>query len=139
METAPAAHGPIPRILPALPETDPDVGTIRWDPWEPALQITHLDPSCPTCAFPGPLSTACGSTWYTPEPTLARVARSRPGERSKWIRTQAKPYWCNTHWAVRCPQCDEMHVYRRSDWEQIHYRPPTTERAVPPTDDNVLF
>jgi hypothetical protein len=32
-----------------------------------------------------------------------------------------------------------MRIYRMATWEQIHYRPPTTERAVPPTSDNVLF
>ncbi|WP_327359571.1 hypothetical protein [Streptomyces sp. NBC_01304] len=128
-----------PRIVPALPTSDPELGEIRWERWEPALLLTHHDPGCSTCAFPGPLATAFGMTWYTPEPTWTRKARSGPGARSQWVRAQPNSYWCNTHWAVRCPQCDEMRVYRRSDWTEIHYRPPTTERAVPPTDDNVLF
>ncbi|MBZ3908549.1 MULTISPECIES: hypothetical protein [Streptomyces] len=139
MESAPTGQGAVARILPALPDTDPEAGEIRWDRWEPALLVTHIDPTCRTCAFPGPLSTAFGKTWYTPEPTQVRIQRSRPGEPSKWARVQGKPYWCKTHYAVRCPQCDEMTVYRRQGWVEIHYRPPTTERAVPSTDDNVLF
>jgi hypothetical protein len=134
------------RILPALPGKDPELGEIRWERWEPALPMTHFDPSCPTCAFPGPLSTAFGKTWYTPPPSRARVERSTRGSRSKWVTVQHRSYWCKTHWAVRCPRCDEMTVYRRDGasagparWVEIHYRPPTTERAVPPTDDNVLF
>ncbi|MFI1312462.1 hypothetical protein ACH4TS_20310 [Streptomyces albidoflavus] len=127
------------RVLPALPDHDQEVGEIRWGRWEPAITASHIDPACPTCAFPGPLSTVFGTTWYTPEPTMVRVRRSQPGQRSEWVRVQGKPYWCKTHYAVRCPQCDEMRVYRRDDGVEIHYRPPTTERAVPPTDDNVLF
>lgn len=126
------------RILPALPATDAQAGTIRWDRWEPALLITHVDPSCSTCAFPGPLSTARGMTWYVPEPAWARVERSHPGSRSRWVRVQGKPYWCYTHWAVRCPRCDETTVWRMNGWEEIHHQPPTTERALPPADD-VLF
>ncbi|MFJ2218232.1 hypothetical protein ACIQVO_38555 [Streptomyces sp. NPDC101062] len=127
------------RILPALPDSDPEMGEIRWERWEPALIMTHIDPSCVTCAFPGPLSTAFGKTFYTPPPTLARVERSVRGRPSKWATVQHRSYWCITHWAVRCPRCDEMRVYRQDDWTEIHYRPPTTERAVPPTEDNVLF
>ncbi|WP_159047827.1 hypothetical protein [Streptomyces sp. WM6378] len=127
------------RVLPALPDRDHEDGEIRWGRWEPALAASHIDPRCPTCAFPGPLSTVFGQTWYTPEPTPVRVRRSRPGQPSEWVQAQGPSYWCKTHYAVRCPQCDEMTVYRRSDWTEIHYRPPTTERAVPKTDDNVLF
>ncbi|TLQ39416.1 hypothetical protein [Streptomyces marianii] len=136
---ATSAEPDLTRILPALPDRDQEDGVIRWGRWEPAIEATHIDPSCPTCAFPGPLSTASGQTWYTPEPTLARARRSSSGQASQWVRVQHRPYWCNTHYAVRCPQCDEMRVYRRDGWVEIHYRPPTTERAVPPTDDNVLF
>jgi hypothetical protein len=32
-----------------------------------------------------------------------------------------------------------MRIYRMATWEQILCRPATTERAVPPTSDNVLF
>jgi hypothetical protein len=127
------------RILPALPGTDPELGEIRWERWEPALPMTHFDPRCRTCAFPGPLSTAFGTTCYTPPPSRVRVERSTRGSRSKWVTVQNRSYWCKTHWAVRCPRCDEMTVYRRDGWVEIHYRPPTTERAVPPTEDNVLF
>lgn len=126
------------RILPALPGADSLTGPIRWDGWRPALLITHIDPRCPTCAFAGPLSTARGMTRHVPEPTWARAERSRPGSRSRWVRVQRDPYWCDTHWALRCPQCDETTVWRMSDWEEIHHQPPTTERAVPPADD-VLF
>ncbi|MER0477359.1 hypothetical protein ABR737_03095 [Streptomyces sp. Edi2] len=127
------------RVLPALPDHDQDASEIRWDRWEPAIAASHIDPRCPTCAFAGPLSTAFGKTWYTPEPTTVRVKRSSPGQPSQWAQAQHDPYWCKTHYAVRCPQCDEMTVYRRSGWVEIYYRPPTTERAVPQTDDNVLF
>ncbi|WP_217231378.1 hypothetical protein [Streptomyces anulatus] len=127
------------RILPALPDTDLKMGPIRWERWEPAVTMTHIDPACSTCAFPGPLSTAFGKTYYVPPPTRVRAARSTREQPSKWATVQRRAYWCITHWAVRCPGCDEMHVYRQEDWTEIHYWPPTTERAVPPTQDNVLF
>ena len=100
--------------------------------------VSHLDPSCPTCAFPGPLSTAIGESWYSPPLSWARTERSSAGRASKWVRVQHRSYWVASHWAVRCPQCDEMRVWRRSEWEEIAYHPPTTERALPPADD-VLF
>jgi len=136
------------RIIPALPDADPVLGEIRWDRWEEALCLTHVDGSCVTCAFPGPLRVARGMTWYTPEPTYVRVRRSsrRDGRASKWVKARHEPYWCYTHWASRCPACDEMFVYRmyggagrEKEWVEIAYHPYTTERAVPPTDDDVLF
>lgn len=139
-------HDPGPRrIIPALPDADPELGEIRWDHWEEALCLTHIDGSCRTCAFPGPLCVAKGKTWYTPEPTYVRVRRSswERKERSKWVKARHRPYWCYTHWASRCPTCDEMFVYRMAsrhqDWVEIAYHPYTTERAVPPTQDDVLF
>lgn len=127
------------RILPALPDTDPQLGKIRWEGWESAVPVTHIDPSCGTCAFSGPLSTAFGKTLYTPPPSRVRIERSARGRASKWVTVQHRAYWCVTHSAVRCPSCDEMRVCRYEDWTEIYHHPPTTERAVPPTDDNVLF
>ncbi|WP_370132562.1 hypothetical protein [Streptacidiphilus sp. EB103A] len=126
------------RVLPALPSHDEVAGELRWGRWEPALLVSHLDPRCLTCAYPGPLSTALGQSWYTPEPTHQRVERSSRDRPSKWVRVQRAPYWVSSHWAVRCPQCDETYVWRRADWVEIFHQPPTTERALPPTED-VLF
>lgn len=119
--------------VPALPAADPEHGEIRWDRWERALLISHIDPSCVTCGNPGPLAVARGRTWYTPPPTMTRVQRSsrhnaRP---SRWVPVHHQPYWCYTHWALRCQQCDETTVWRMGDWEEIAYRPPRTERAAP--------
>lgn len=125
------------RIIPKLPETDPALGKIRWDRWEEALCLTHIDGSCQTCVFSGPLRVTKGKTWYTPEPTFGRVRRPQRN------RAQHESYWCYTHWASRCPHCDEMFVYRMAprhqDWVEIAYHPYTTERAVPETQDDVLF
>lgn len=133
-----ASPEPDRRMLPALPGSDEPLGEIRWDSWESAPEPSHLASSCPTCAFPGPLSMAFGRTEYTPE-TDVHVQRSAPDQASQWVRARGESYWCRTHWAVRCPQCDEMRIYWMATWEQILCRPPTTERAVPPTSDNVLF
>lgn len=104
------------RILPALPDTDPELGEIRWDRWEKALVFTHIDPSCETCGYGGPLAVSRGKTWYVPEPTWQRVKRSswERGERSKWARVEHRSYWCYTHWASRCQVCDEMVVWLMS-------------------------
>lgn len=101
------------RVLPALPGQDPELGEIRWDRWERALVLTHIDPSCGTCGYAGPLAVAKGRTWYTPEPSWVRVRRSswERGERSKWAKAQHRSYWCYTHWATRCQACDEMVVW----------------------------
>ncbi|HEY9015595.1 MAG TPA: hypothetical protein VIM84_11095 [Gemmatimonadales bacterium] len=103
------------RVLPALPATDVELGEIRWERWTRAPRITHFDQSCGSCAYPGPLAYARGQVWYTPEPSMVRVARSRMenGRRvpSRWVRTQHRSYWAYALQAVRCQACDEMTVW----------------------------
>lgn len=59
---------------------------VRWSEWKPALRVTHLDLSCQSCDFPGPLMMRNGKT---------RQAGS----------------WLLTHVAFLCPECDEELVY----------------------------
>lgn len=148
------AEGPR-RIIPALPMEDPLLGEIRWDAWERALNLTiclsggtQAETDCETCGWPK-LRNARGKTFWTPEPTYERVARStqtRDG-RSKWVKVQRKPYWVYTHWAVFCPACDEMYAWRRAEpgraggedvWVEIFHHPPTTERALPPAEGTLF-
>lgn len=147
-------RGDVPRrIIPALPDSDPVMGAIRWDRWEKALNLTiclrggsQADMDCETCAFPGPLRTTQGKTFYTPESTLERVARSTQTKdgRSRWKRVQREPYWCYTHWAQFCPACDEMFAWRRigpdggQEWTEILYHPYTVAKKAPP-EEGMLF
>lgn len=151
-----SGHGGAPRrIIPALPDRDPLLGDIRWDPWERALSLTiclsdgtqaQLD--CDICSFSGPLRTAKGMTLYAPKPSWRRVARStetRSG-RSTWVKQQGKAYWAYTHWAQRCPECDEMEVWRSVEagdegkWTLIHrFSQATGGGRKPPPQEEVLF
>jgi predicted RNA-binding Zn-ribbon protein involved in translation (DUF1610 family) len=133
--------GGVPRkILPALPDSDPLMGEIRWDRWEKAMILTHAPSDCDTCGFAGPLRTAMGKTLYAPEPSYVRIARSTETKdgRSKWQKREPKPYWCYTHWAQLCPACDEMTAWRRvgpdgaEDWTEIAHRPHTVAKKSPP-------
>ena len=115
------------RILPALPGRDGEA-EIRWERWQPALPLSHIEQRCDTCGYLVALSTCKGLTWFTPEPSWERVERSHPGKRSRWVKVERRSYWCRTHWAVRCPACDETTVYRMSDWAEIAYAAPSVQR-----------
>ncbi|MGW2219622.1 hypothetical protein ACWCSD_31940 [Nonomuraea sp. NPDC001684] len=99
------------RFVPALPELD-GATPITWRRWEPALLMSHIDPSCEQCAHPGPRQMAIG------------LAAPHPGHRPL-IRYQAS----------RCPACQEMTVYRRdtgpnlrTTLTEIAYHPPQEPR-----------
>lgn len=103
-----------PRILPALPERDQDLGEIRWDRWERALPLTHIDPSCETCGYAGPLACAKGMTLHQDPPRRKLLQKSKiaEGKRPVWGPLYTPPpRWVYTHWASRCQACDEMVVW----------------------------
>lgn len=132
------------RLIPALPEADPQLGPITWGRWEEVPCMTHIPGHCTTCEFPGPLRSAQGMTWHQDPPRRALVRRSRvaEGQRPVWGPvTVPEPRLVYTHWATRCPHCDEMSVWRTGrrleDWVEIHYHPYTVERVKP--EDGMLF
>ncbi|MFE2934950.1 hypothetical protein [Streptomyces sp. NPDC059278] len=129
------------RLIPALPERDPELGEIRWDKWEHALCLTHIPVDCETCDYPGPLRNAQGKTLYQDPPRRPQLKRSRVAEGQRPVYgapVTPEPRWLYTHWASRCPHCDEMSVWRVRGWVRIHYHPYTTERAVSP-QEGTLF
>lgn len=125
------------RVLPPLAAQDSELGSIRWEPWQDALQVSHIDSSCQACSFPGPLATAHGLTLYSPP---ASVLTTRRADRAGPPPTAARgtPYWVVSHWASRCPQCDETWVHRMNGWVEVQHQWPTIERTLPPAD-GVLF
>lgn len=102
------------RVLPALPDADADLGEIRWNRWERALLLTHIDPSCETCGYAGPLAHVLGMTLHQDRPRRTLLERSKiaEGRRPVWgpALTPA-PRWVYTHSASRCQACDEMTVW----------------------------
>ncbi|MEV6400938.1 hypothetical protein AB0M39_40205 [Streptomyces sp. NPDC051907] len=129
------------RLIPALPETDPELGEIRWGQWEQALCVTHIPGDCETCEYPGPMRNARGLTLHQDPPHRPLLRRSRiaEGQRPVWGQpVTPEPRWVYTHWARRCPHCDEMEVWRMKGWVRIHYHPFTEGRKVPP-QDGTLF
>jgi hypothetical protein len=133
------------RLIPALPERDPELGEIRWGRWEKSLVLTHVPGDCEVCPYPGPLRNARGMTLYQDPPRrkLMRPSKVTLGQRPVWGPTVTpEPRWVYTHWASRCPHCDVMTVWRMAirvdGWVEIHYHPPTTERALPP-QEGTLF
>jgi hypothetical protein len=102
------------RVLPALPGADADMGEIRWDRWERHVVVTHIDPSCGTCGYGGPLACARGQTLWQDRPrrTLLRPSKVAEGRRPVWGPPLApEPRWVITHHATRCQRCDEMFVW----------------------------
>jgi hypothetical protein len=58
---------------------------IEWQPWEPALRISHCDPSCDWCGDPGP--------------GLLTIGR--------------QPHQLRRYVAFRCSACEQMHAYEQ--------------------------
>lgn len=130
--------------IPALPGKDPALGEIRWGRWEEALLLSHIPSHCETCDYPGPLRTAMGKTWYVPPTVAAPLRRRKPGELREWGSVKHPAHWCYSHWARRCPRCEEMVVWRtqaaggKSTWTEIHYRPPRVERRAQPQAETLF-
>lgn len=132
------------RVIPALPDEDPLMGRVAWDRWKKAPILTHIPGDCDTCGFEGPLRIAAGRTYAKPRPVHARVARSTQTQdgRSRWQMRISKPRWLYTHWAVRCPACDEMSVWRKfgpdgkKDWTRILYHPHMDSKTTPLAGDD---
>ncbi|MGY1548310.1 hypothetical protein [Streptomyces sp. MN6] len=146
-----AAEGPEKRALPGLPKRDRRLGEIRWSRWEPVLQIlcrgsrsrsvNLADGSCTTCAFPGPLVQSTGSTWYAPPPVRRITRRSNvaAGVRPESELAQREPYWCRSHFAVRCPACDETFVYLLESFAEDGQFQELEHFYVPPREEGMLF
>lgn len=102
------------RVLPALPGTDADLGEIRWNRWERALVLTHIDPSCGSCGYAGPLAHTLGMTLSPGRPyrRLLKPSKIAQGQRPVWgPLLTPEPRWVFTHSATRCQVCDEMAVW----------------------------
>lgn len=126
--------------VPELPETDPKVGEIQWRRWEKSLTLSHIDGSCEMCDRSGPLMESHGKTFYFPPEEMVRTERSsiNPKKSSRWVRVTPKPYWAYTHYAIRCPRCSHMKVWRKArnpkDWVEISYHSP---RKVSPRGEDL--
>jgi len=102
------------RVLPALPGRDQDQGEIRWQRWERHLLLTHIDPSCESCGYAGPLANALGMTLHQDPPRrkLLKPSKIAQGQRPVWgPAITPEPRWIYTHSATRCQACDEMVVW----------------------------
>lgn len=90
-----------------------DAAAIDWERWEPALRITHIDPSCDKCLFPGPLLTRFGLTIQPAFTTrrITRPSRIAEGQRLQSVSEHHPPAKVRTHFAVRCPNCGEHVAY----------------------------
>lgn len=93
--------------------TGPGSQEIRWGEWKPALRIPHIDPSCETCGFPGPLETRYGHMKQPGFRIRKLTVRSNVAEgvRPKAVTKWVTGYWALTHFAFRCPECAEELVY----------------------------
>lgn len=102
------------RVLPALPGQDADLGEIRWGRWERHIRASHIDSSCGTCGYEGPLAHALGMTLHQDRPRrkLLKPSRIAQGQRPQWgPAITPPPRWVYTHTATRCQACDEMFVW----------------------------
>ncbi|MGV9814780.1 hypothetical protein ACWDTQ_23110 [Streptomyces cellulosae] len=150
--TDPVADPPEKRLLPSLPKRDPRLGEIRWTRWEPVIQflcrgtrsrssVDLTDGSCSTCSFRGPLVSSSGQTRYTPPPARRITRRSNvaAGVRPESEPARAEPYWCHSHFAVRCPACDETFVYALKGFSPSGEFEELTDFYVPPREQGMLF
>lgn len=100
------------RSIPTLPGQIDGTPVAEWSPWRTVPIMSHIDPSCSTCADPGPSLIAAGY-----------ITQTRKGRKVKLRRWDAH----------RCPACDEMRIYGnrpdgmgRSERVEVLYAPPRT-------------
>lgn len=97
--------------LPSVPCAVFDSHRVKWDAWSPAVPVTHIDPSCSACSFPGPLFTASAALLPNPGEMFDGV-REKKGRSG---RDYAVPQRYPAHpvlrlWAVLCPTCYAIEV-----------------------------
>lgn len=147
------------RVLPSLPDRDPLLGEIRWDRWNPGVvSLCARVPTagCGTCAYDGAMSTAFGATWHT-SPARRQItnpSRIADGQRPASRLVPESSWWVRTHYAVRCPACDETFVHRMRGGDPggefteltAFYQPPAMAKRKPrgratvlPRQNDTLF
>lgn len=72
---------------------------VEWQPWEPALVLSHVPLDCDTCDWQDGPRTTYGKVTIPPQ------------------RRSAEPQKLILYWAFRCPRCQETRVYRRRPGE----------------------
>jgi hypothetical protein len=103
-----------PRPLPGVPCPIFEARTVRWEPWSKAPAVTHIDPACDACAFPGPLRVSSG----TMLPNDGEMFETRDLVRSKrrpdlerYGRARQVRAWPVLKlFASLCPQCFAIHI-----------------------------
>lgn len=110
-----------PKPLPSIPCPTFDGHRVKWEPWKAATAVTHIDPSCGACAFPGPLSVSFGVGQPNPgEMWDVPVPRTLPSGRTclRDVKIPAHPVL--RLWAILCPSCYSLDVIAlggRENWE----------------------
>ena len=83
---------------------------VTWRAWKDALSMTHIDPSCEACCFPGPLRTCTGLVEHTPTDMEQREDR-REQQRRKRPTSPLRSHLVVRLWAQFCPSCLRVEVY----------------------------
>jgi hypothetical protein len=107
------ADAEAPRSLPVVPCPIYDGHPIQWQPWTAQPRMTHINPRCESCAFPGPLSGSFGTALPLPGETFDswRLAKTRHG-RLDYYRPTKEPAWpVHRLFAVLCPSCFRLDVH----------------------------
>ena len=104
------------RPLPAVPCPVYDGHPIQWQPWAAQPRVTHIDPRCYACAFPGPLSSSFGKAMPLPGEMFAstRPARTRRGGCDYDVAVTVPAWPVYRLAAVLCPSCLHLDVHETS-------------------------
>ena len=102
-----------PRPLPTVPCPVYDRHPIQWQPWAARPRVTHVDPRCDACAFPGPLSASFGKAMPLPGEMFAstRPARTRRGGCDYDVAVTVPAWPVYRLAAVLCPSCFQLDVH----------------------------
>lgn len=87
---------------------------VRWDPWKPALVVTHLSHKCDGCGFAGQHLTAVGTAAPLEGETYRGETRRRlrRSGRETWPVEADVPAWpIRRLHATRCPECGAVGVF----------------------------
>lgn len=103
-----------PNRLPSVPCLTYNGRRVQWEPWTRAPAMTHIDPSCDRCSFPGPTVQAFG--WLLPHDGETRTVRTRVGVKDasglhRYVKQELAAVKFLRLFASLCPSCHHLEVY----------------------------
>jgi len=111
-----------PRPLPGVPCLTYGGHRVKREPWAPCPRMTHVEPGCDLCAFPGPLAATHGMIEPNPGETWECDDEQRLPSGRVYIRSRKRSRPAHAYIglvATLCPQCYDLTVLDTKDSSEL--------------------